>query len=709
MNNGIANGLGKQGLAERRGHDEPVGQSVDGPVQITSKRNVGTTPLQFTGTPVYVKQDMTLNYNAGGVSGPAYASTFYGPIDSLGGNSPQMLGPRGWITVEGTVQFDQSSGVTGAPLGMQFFQTYKNKPGKAVNLGSAYSVGVDPQVVADGATVGWAAGDYPTNPGATGSPIRPTRALTGFASGPWLGTINSGVGNWTSSYSLGFNSLTFLHGNTQLGGVIDYFANEVYLGTDGTNLPTVATHYGFYVQPLSLATSNIGVYVDGTKGAAPGSSSSWGVYNRNDEYVGGSMQVQGNATAAALTFLPTSTTYTASQTQISLTSTFTYSTTTGMSNTFLNYSPTQTWTVQAGTNFITDQVFASAGTYINGASANINLAPVFTFNVGYTKTIDTQTGKNIAQNGVLGFGDIDFSSAVAYTVANSGTFTSGVHTGFSSKTTVNGASSTLTSDTGYRYGVAVTLGTVTTANGFLSGGTTIAASQNIGTLNHFSVVAPTVTGTLANQFGLDIPALTGASTLNIGLRCTPAIVYPPTTCAVSSNAGTVPVTCSHAVLTNSSAATLTVTLATTNAQNGQEVLVRVFNSNGTSQTVTFTNLGDGCGGRPSRHVRVGDDPDDVPLQFQLGYVEVDVHRKLKRSKEHECLTSLVSRTDVDDAFAERDQITEQMQTCAAVFEPSARSHRVPVRLARAQGEDPTRPWEPPAAPPKPKSAKTRND
>jgi hypothetical protein len=65
--------------------------------------------------------------------------------------------------------------------------------------------------------------------------------------------------------------------------------------------------------------------------------------------------------------------------------------------------------------------------------------------------------------------------------------------------------------------------------------------------------------------------------------------------------------------------------------------------------------------------------------------------------------------DVDDAFAERDQITEQMQHAQQFLSQAHGRIAFLSGYLAAQGEDPTRPWEPPAAPPKPKSAKTRND
>lgn len=58
---------------------------------------------------------------------------------------------------------------------------------------------------------------------------------------------------------------------------------------------------------------------------------------------------------------------------------------------------------------------------------------------------------------------------------------------------------------------------------------------------------------------------------------------------VTSNAGTVPVTFRLNTFTNSSAATMAITMATTSAVNGQMTIVRIYDFSGVAQTIGWTN------------------------------------------------------------------------------------------------------------------------
>lgn len=58
---------------------------------------------------------------------------------------------------------------------------------------------------------------------------------------------------------------------------------------------------------------------------------------------------------------------------------------------------------------------------------------------------------------------------------------------------------------------------------------------------------------------------------------------------VTANAGTVPVTSKLNTFTNSSAAAMTITLTTTNAVDGQQVMVRIYDFSNVAQTITWVN------------------------------------------------------------------------------------------------------------------------
>lgn len=79
-----------------------------------------------------------------------------------------------------------------------------------------------------------------------------------------------------------------------------------------------------------------------------------------------------------------------------------------------------------------------------------------------------------------------------------------------------------------------------------------------------------------------------------------ATVY---TVPVSSNAGTVPITTSNAVFTNSSAAGMTITMAVNNAIDGQETTLRIYDSSNVVQTIGWLGslyTEDGAAVRPTQ-------------------------------------------------------------------------------------------------------------
>jgi hypothetical protein len=156
---------------------------------------------------------------------------------------------------------------------------------------------------------------------------------------------------------------------------------------------------------------------------------------------------------------------------------------------------------------------------------------------------------------------VSFYSSPTYNVVSGGVQTGGAHTAFRSSFVVN------------------TGATVATRTGLL-------------------VSEATGTGTLTTNIGVDIPALAFGGT-NIGIRNLSSLlqkgaqVLTPTAVTVSSNAGTVPVTASYAQLTNSSAATITVTIATSGASDGQIVDVGILDATAASQTITWVNTENG--------------------------------------------------------------------------------------------------------------------
>lgn len=113
----------------------------------------------------------------------------------------------------------------------------------------------------------------------------------------------------------------------------------------------------------------------------------------------------------------------------------------------------------------------------------------------------------------------------------------------------------------------------------INGGTALVSGGALGTPS--SGTGTNITGIpaaniLAGTFG------TGVYTLN-------NLIYANNAIAAAANAATVPITFRVNTVTNSSAATLTITMTTTSAVDGQIVEVRILDFSGVAQTLTFVN------------------------------------------------------------------------------------------------------------------------
>ena len=101
-------------------------------------------------------------------------------------------------------------------------------------------------------------------------------------------------------------------------------------------------------------------------------------------------------------------------------------------------------------------------------------------------------------------------------------------------------------------------------------------------------------GTATNITGLPAAAVlagtlgTGAYVMDTKLTV-PQLILTANAITASANAATVPVTSGRNVVTNNSAATLTITMTTASAANMQTCIVRVFPSSAVAQTLTFVN------------------------------------------------------------------------------------------------------------------------
>lgn len=91
---------------------------------------------------------------------------------------------------------------------------------------------------------------------------------------------------------------------------------------------------------------------------------------------------------------------------------------------------------------------------------------------------------------------------------------------------------------------------------------------------------PSTTATIARTDAAQ--TFTGVQTFSCVLQTSNAIT-------ASGNAATVPVTANTNTVTNNSAATLTITMTTSGAIDGQKTLVRILDASGVAQTITWVN------------------------------------------------------------------------------------------------------------------------
>lgn len=100
--------------------------------------------------------------------------------------------------------------------------------------------------------------------------------------------------------------------------------------------------------------------------------------------------------------------------------------------------------------------------------------------------------------------------------------------------------------------------------------------------------------TLTNATGLPAASVvagalgTGAYTMDTKLTV-PQVINTNNAITASGNAATVPVTYKINTVTNNSAATLTITMTTTSATDGQISIVRILDFSAVAQTLTFVN------------------------------------------------------------------------------------------------------------------------
>lgn len=125
--------------------------------------------------------------------------------------------------------------------------------------------------------------------------------------------------------------------------------------------------------------------------------------------------------------------------------------------------------------------------------------------------------------------------------------------------------------------ITTTTGTLTVTNGktiSVSNSLTLAGTDST------TMTFPSTTATVAR---------TDAAQTFTGTQTFSQVITTANAITASGNAATVPVTSRHNIVTNNSAATLTITLTTTSAVNMQTVVVQILDFSAVAQTITWVN------------------------------------------------------------------------------------------------------------------------
>ncbi len=149
-------------------------------------------------------------------------------------------------------------------------------------------------------------------------------------------------------------------------------------------------------------------------------------------------------------------------------------------------------------------------------------------------------------------------------------------------------------------------GTLTGAIKFAGSTSTQITLQGQAVGNSAVLTLPSTTGTLASiSFA---QTFTGTQTFS-------QVNFTNNAIAASGNAATVPITSGLSTVTNNSAATLTITMTTTSAVDGQLISVRVLDSSAATQTITWVNTENSTISAPV----VSNGSTTLPLEIRFRY------------------------------------------------------------------------------------------
>lgn len=254
---------------------------------------------------------------------------------------------------------------------------------------------------------------------------------------------------------------------------------------------------------------------------------------------------------------------------------------TGTGSMVLNSGPSISNITLTGTLSLTGTSNSTSVFHSSQSTASMSLG-------GTTATGIARFGQSTAHQPIQIGGGITAASTTASGTASSIT------------TTVLTVGGTVTGT--FSIGMAITGTGVAAGTYILSLGTGAGGAGTYNLNKTQTVASTTITGTTAKSIDIGVNGASGSVT-NITLgsdtsgatsttTLNGAFNYAVNTVTVTANAGTIPVGYKNNKFTNSSAATMAITMAVTGVVDGQMTIVRIYDFSAASQTIGWTNTED---------------------------------------------------------------------------------------------------------------------
>lgn len=228
-----------------------------------------------------------------------------------------------------------------------------------------------------------------------------------------------------------------------------------------------------------------------------------------------------------------------------------------------------------------------------GKTTTFDHTSTFTTTDAQTYTFPTTSATLARTDAGQTFTGTNAFGVITATSLNGNTFTTGTYTltGQAGKTLTFNGSITLTGTDAQTYTFPTTSATIARTD---AANTFTGASTATSWVFTTPLLGTPTSGVLTNCTGLPAASVVagslGAGAFTISSQLTALqVITTANAITASGNAATIPITSRHNIVTNNSAATLTITLTTASAVNMQTVIVQVLDFSAAAQTITWVN------------------------------------------------------------------------------------------------------------------------